>query len=126
MLDLIRKSLETAIGGISSTQEKMKELADELVVKGHLTKKEGADLLTELKGTVKESRQKLSSLVEDQVRKVMKEMGVATVSEVKALKGKVEKLEKALEKGKKLKGTPEKKDKPKARAKAKTKKEKKE
>ena len=123
MLDLIKKSLEAAIGGISSTQEKMKELADELVLKGHLSKKEGADLLNELKGTVKESRQKLSSLVEDQVRKVMKEMGVATVSEVKSLKGKIEKLEKELEKGKKKKSASEKKDK--SKAKAKTKKEKK-
>lgn len=101
MLDLIRKSLEAAIEGISSTQEKMKELADELVVKGHLTKKEGEDLFKDLKGKVRESQKKLSSLIEDEVRKVLKEMGVATRSEVKTLTGKIEKLEKELAKEKK-------------------------
>ncbi|MDH3973358.1 MAG: phasin family protein [Deltaproteobacteria bacterium] len=115
MLDLIKKSLEAAIGGISSTQEKMKELADELVVKGHLTKKEGVDLLEELKETVKESHKKLSAIIEDQVRKIMKEMGVATRADVKALTGRIDKLEKELAKSKK-KSAPEKP------AKAKTKK----
>jgi len=118
MLDLIKKSLEAAIGGLSSTQEKMKEFADELVVKGHLTKKEGEDLLKELKGTVKESQKKLTSIVEDQVKKVMKDLGVATRSEVKALKGKLEKLEKELEKEKKKKSsTKAAKEKTKAKAK---------
>ena len=116
MLDLIKKSLEAAIGGISSTQEKLKELADELVVKGHLTKKEGEDLLKELKGTARESQKKITSIVEDQVKKVMKEMGVASSAEVKALKGKLEKLEKELEKEKK-KSTAKKTAKPKTKAK---------
>ena len=101
MLEIIKKGLEAAIGGISVTQEKMKELADELVVKGHLTKKEGSDLLKTLKGSVKESQKKIGSLVEDQVRKIMKDVGVATASEVKALKGRIARLEKELEKSKK-------------------------
>ena len=101
MLDLIKKSLEAAIGGITLTQEKMKELADELVLKGHLSKKEGSDLLKELKAVAKENQKKVGSVIEDQVRKVMKEIGVATVSDVKALKGRISALEKGLEKAKK-------------------------
>ncbi len=111
MLDLIKKSLEAAIGSISVTQEKMKELADELVVKGHLTKKEGSDLLKTLKSTAKESQKKVSELVETQVRKILKDVGVASSSEIKALKGQISKLEKELEKSKKTpaKKTPAKK-----------------
>lgn len=101
MLDVIKKTMEAAIGGISFTQEKMREIADELVVKGHLSKKEGSDLVKTLKETVKESQKKVSSLVEEQVRKVMKEMGVATSSDIKALKGRVAKLEKDIDKAKK-------------------------
>jgi polyhydroxyalkanoate synthesis regulator phasin len=101
MLDLIKKSLEAAIGGIAFTQEKMKELADELVLKGHLSKKEGSDLLKELKAVAKDNQKKVGSVIEDQVRKVMKEIGVATVSDVKALKGRISALEKGLEKAKK-------------------------
>ena len=101
MLDLIKKSLEAAIGGITLTQEKMKELADELVLKGHLSKKEGSDLLKELKGIAKDNQRKVASIIEDQVRKVMKEVGMATASDVKALKGRVSALEKELEKAKK-------------------------
>ena len=101
MLDLIRKSFETALGGFSATQEKLKALSDELVVRGHLTKKEGADLLRTLKATAKENQKKLGSSVELHVRKVMKDLGVATSSEVKALKGRIAKLEKELGKEKK-------------------------
>ena len=101
MLDLIKKSLEAAIGGITLTQEKMKELADELVLKGHLSKKEGSDLLKELKAVAKDNQKKIGSVIEDQVRKVMKEIGVATASDVKALKGRISALEKGLEKAKK-------------------------
>ncbi len=107
MLDLIKKTLEAAIGGISLTQEKMKELADELVLKGHLSKKEGSDLLKELKGIAKDNQKKVGGIIEDQVRKVMKEIGVATASDVKALKGRISSLEKALDKTKK-KPTPKK------------------
>ncbi len=105
MLDLIRKSFEAALGAASVTQEKLKELADELVVRGHLTKKEGSDLLKELKETAKDSRKKLTSLVDEQVRKVIKEMGVATTSEIKALEGKIAKLEAKLEEKKEKKKT---------------------
>lgn len=101
MLDLIKKSLDAAIGGITLTQEKMKELADELVVKGHLSKKEGSDLLKELKAIAKENQRKVGGVIEDQVRKVMKEIGVATASDVKSLKGRISALEKELEKAKK-------------------------
>lgn len=101
MFELIKKGFEAAIGAVSVTQDKIKELADELVVRGHLTKKEGADLLKTLKDTATASQKKISALVEAQVRKIMKEMGVATSSEIRALKGKIDKLEKELEKKKK-------------------------
>ncbi len=114
MLDIIKKSLEAAIGGISVTQEKMKEIADELVLQGHLSKKEGSDFVKTLKVTAKESQKKVAGLVEEQVRAVLKEIGVATASDVKALKGRIDKLEKALAKAKK-----EDKKKPAKKAKAK-------
>lgn len=108
MLDLIKKSLEAAIGGIVLTQEKIKELADELVLKGHLSKKEGSDLLKDLKAIAKDNQKKVGSVIEDQVRKVMKEIGVATASDVKALKGRISALEKKLEKATKKKAAPKK------------------
>ena len=108
MLDLIKKSFDAALGGVSATQEKLKALADELVVRGHLTRKEGSDLLKSLKTTANESKKKLGSSVELQVKKVMKELGVATSSEIKALKGRISKLEKELGKESK-KAAPKKK-----------------
>lgn len=104
MLDLIKKSFEAALGVASITQEKLKELADELVLKGYLSKKEGEDILKTLKNTANESQKKIGSFVEEQVRKIMKEMSVATSSEIKALKGKIEKLEKELAMEKEKKG----------------------
>ena len=97
MFDLINKSLEAAIGALSVTQDKLKEIADELVLKGHLSKKEGEDLLSSLKTTADESRKNLSSFIEEQIRKAIKDMGIATSAEIKALEGKIAKLEAKIE-----------------------------
>jgi len=100
MFDVIKKTLEVGLGAVTMTQEKLKEITDELVVKGNLTEKEGGDILKELLKTADDSRRKLRETVEDQVRKVITELGLATSSDIKTLEGKIEALEKKLEKSK--------------------------
>ncbi len=98
MLDIIKKSLEVGLGAITVTQEKLKEITDELVVKGNLTQKEGGDILKELIKVAEEGQKKIKNLVEEQVHKAIKETGIATNADIKALEGKIAKVEAQLAK----------------------------
>ncbi len=93
MVEIIKKTLEVGLGALSVTQEKLKEITDDLVVKGNITRKEGSDFLKELIGIAEDSRKRLTALVEEQVHRVIKEVGIATKSDIKALEGKIERLE---------------------------------
>ena len=104
MFEVIKKTLEVGLGAVTMTQEKLKEITDELVVKGNLTEKEGGDILKDLLKTADDSRKKLKETVEDHVRKVISELGLATSSDIKALEGKVSMLEARLEKKKAKEG----------------------
>jgi len=98
MLDIMKKAIEVGLGAIVVTQEKLKEITDELVVKGNLTKKEGNDLLKELIETAEQSQKKVKSFVEESVNRVIKETGLARNEDIKALEGKISKLEAQLTK----------------------------
>ncbi len=98
MFEVIKKSLEIGLGAVAVTQEKLKEITDDLVVKGNLTQKEGGDIFKELIKVAEESQKKIRGLVEDQVHKAMKEAGIATKADVKALEGKIARLEAQLKK----------------------------
>ena len=93
MFEIIKKTLETGLGAVVMTQEKLRELTEELVVQGNLSKKEGSDLFEELKTSAEESQNKIKSIIEDQIHKVIKDMGIATKADIKALEGKIEALE---------------------------------
>lgn len=100
MFEVIKKTLEAGLGAVAMTQEKIQELTDELVVQGNLSEKEGGDLFKELKKSAEDTQNKVRSIVEDQVHKAIKEMGIATKEDIKALEGKIEALEVKLNKTK--------------------------
>lgn len=52
--DLLKKALLVAVGSVSMSLEKSKELIDELVAKGELTVKQGKELNQELTHKTKE------------------------------------------------------------------------
>jgi len=98
MLDVMKKALEAGFGAIVVTQEKLKEITDELVLKGNLSKKEGNEFLKELIVTAEKSQERLKSLIDDRIKKVVKEIGLARNEDIKMLEGKVAKLEAQLSK----------------------------
>lgn len=98
MIELLKKTLEVGLGAAAMTQEKLKEITDELVVKGNLTEKEGGDILKDFKKIAHDSQMKLKGIVDDQVHAIIKEMGIATSADIKSLEGKISKVEAKLEK----------------------------
>ncbi len=100
MFEVIKKTLEAGLGAVAMTQEKIQELTDELIVQGDLSQKEGVDLFKELKKSAEDNQNKMKSIVEDRVHKVIKNMGIATKEDIQALEGKIEALEVKLNKTK--------------------------
>ncbi len=101
MLDVMKKMLEAGLGAIVVSQEKLKEITDELVLKGNLSKKEGNDFLKELIETGYKSQERLKSLVDNRIQKAIKEVGFASKEDIKILERKVAKLEAQLSNRKK-------------------------
>ncbi len=100
MLNLIKKSVELGLGAATVTQETLRQIADELVLKGNLSQKEGGDMLKDFTRITKKSQKKMKALVEDQVLSVVKDLGIATKGDLKAMEGKISKLEAKLAKKK--------------------------
>ena len=98
MIDIIKKSLEIGLGAVVVTKEKLQEITDELVVKGDLSKKEGNTIFKELVSTADKSQKKIRSMVDEQIHKAIKEVGIATKADIKALEGKIGRLEAKLAK----------------------------
>jgi polyhydroxyalkanoate synthesis regulator phasin len=96
MLDLIRKTVLTGVGLAAMTKDKIEELAKEFAEKGELTEKEGKDLVDDLLKKSEKARKDLNAYVEKAVRKIMKEMNIATREDVLNMKKQIKKLEKAL------------------------------
>jgi len=96
MLDLIRKTVLTGVGLAAMTKDKIEELAKEFAEKGELTEKEGKDLVDDLLKKSEKARKDLNAYVEKAVRKIMKEMKIATREDVLNMKKQIKKLEKAL------------------------------
>ena len=93
MLDIIKKSMEIGLGAVTITREKLQEITDDLVVRGNLSKKEGGEILNDLLKSADEGQKRMKSLVEEKVHAALKEAGIATKEDVKALEGKIAKLE---------------------------------
>ena len=97
MLDIIKKSVLAGIGAIAVTEEKVRELVAEFVQKGEISQKEGETLVSDLQHVLDENKAKLTALIEQQVRKLLNELHLATQHDlaetVKALKKDVAKIE---------------------------------
>lgn len=100
MIDVIKKSLEIGLGAVTVTKEKLQEITDELVLKGDLTKKEGNTIFKEFVDAAENSQKKIRSIVDEQVHNVIKEAGIATKADIKALEGRLDLLKSMIDKSK--------------------------
>ncbi len=94
MLDLFKKAALIGMGMVSLTEDKMKELVEDMEKKGEVSSKEGRDLLEKLLSKVEDERkageEKLNELLATSLSKV----NIATKEEVEMLEKKVGALEK--------------------------------
>lgn len=96
MLELLEKTMMTAIGAAALSQKKADELLQELQKKFNVTEKEGKDFLTRLQETAKQNQAKLEELAQQEVLKACERIGVVSAEEFNKLKKKVAQIEKRL------------------------------
>jgi polyhydroxyalkanoate synthesis regulator phasin len=96
MIELLEKTVLTAVGAATLTQKKAEELLVELRDKLNISEEEGKDFLKKIQETVVQSQEKLQEQAREEVKKACERMGVVTAEEFNKLKKKVAQLEKKL------------------------------
>ena len=96
MFELLEKTMLTAVGAVTMSQQKAEELLTELRQKLNVSEEEGKSFLKKVQEAAQENQQKLEELAQEEVKKACDRMGVVTEAEFDKLKKKVAQLEKKL------------------------------
>jgi len=93
MKETIKKTLLSGIGMFALAKERAETVIKEWVEKGELSEKEGRELLDEVLKRSEEARKKLESKIENEIRKIMDKMNLATKEEIQQLEQRINELE---------------------------------
>lgn len=98
MIDFLKRTIWIGAGLAAMTAEKIEEAVKEIVSRGHITEKEGKDLIADLIEKSKKAKRELGERVENMVQDSLQRLKIPTRKEVEELKAKIEEIEKALAK----------------------------
>ena len=98
MIEMIEKTVLTAVGAMTLTQKKAEELIQELREKLDISEEEGKAFLQKIQEAASKNREKMQEQARDEVKKACERMGVVTNDEFDKLKKKVASLERKLNK----------------------------
>ena len=96
MIELLEKTLLTAVGAMTLTQKKAEDLLQELREKLNVSEDEGKAFLKKIQEAASKSQEKLQEQAREEVKNACDRMGVITTAEFDKLKKKVAQLEKKL------------------------------
>jgi len=96
MIELLEKTVLTAVGAMTLTQKKADELMQELREKLNISEEEGKAFLQKIQEAAAKNREMLQEQAREEVKKACERMGVVTTAEFDKLKKKVAQLEKKL------------------------------
>lgn len=97
MIELLEKTLLTAVGAMTLTQKKAEELLQELREKLNVSEEEGKAFLQKIQDAVEQNQEKLQGQAREEVKKACERMGLVTSVEFDKLKKKVAQLEKKIQ-----------------------------
>jgi len=97
MFELVKKAMLISIGTLSLSKETAERYAADLAKKGEMTEDQAKELANELIARGDKERAQIRSVVEEYVRKLLAETGVATKSDIQRLEDRIASLEKELE-----------------------------
>jgi polyhydroxyalkanoate synthesis regulator phasin len=93
MLELLEKTVMTAIGVAAITQKKAEDLVAELKDRYKLSEEEGKNLVDKIQSIAKESKEKVREMAEVEVQKVVDRLGLVSREEFDRLAKRVQELE---------------------------------
>jgi polyhydroxyalkanoate synthesis repressor PhaR len=96
MADAIKKAMVAGIGALNVTKERVEELVDDLIKKGHLEKKDRAKVVGELLSKAEARSQEAKKWIEESVKTAITKVRPAKEEEVDALKKRVNDLSKTI------------------------------
>jgi polyhydroxyalkanoate synthesis regulator phasin len=94
MIELLEKSILTAVGAMTLTQKKAEELMKEMREKLNISEEEGKAFLKKIQEAAAQNQEKLQEQARVEVRNACERMGVVTADEFDKLKKRVALLEK--------------------------------
>jgi polyhydroxyalkanoate synthesis regulator phasin len=94
MIELLEKSILTAVGAMTLTQKKAEELIKEMREKLNISEEEGKAFLKKIQEAAAQNQEKLQEQARVEVRNACERMGVVTADEFDKLKKRVALLEK--------------------------------
>lgn len=93
MFELLEKALLTGLGAVSMTQKKAEELLTEMKEKYKLSEEEGKALYDKIQAMAKDSRERITEIAENEVKKAAERMGMVSREEFDRLQRRVQALE---------------------------------
>ena len=98
MIESLRKLGLLGIGAISITEEKIKQVVNELVEKGEMNKEEGKTLVHELLTEKKKQMQDFEEKISEDVQNAIGKSKIALKDDVSRLEDKITELEETIQK----------------------------
>jgi polyhydroxyalkanoate synthesis regulator phasin len=98
MIESLRKLGLLGIGAVAITEEKIKQVVNELVEKGEMNKEEGKTLVHELLTEKKKQMQDFEEKISEDVQNAIGKSKIALKDDVSRLEDKITELEKTVQK----------------------------
>jgi polyhydroxyalkanoate synthesis regulator phasin len=89
MSDMLRKAISLGLGLTAYSREKAQQFVDEMVLKGELGKNESKDVINQLIEKGEQQQFEIKRMVQEQVKKVLDELDVATKQDLRDLEQKL-------------------------------------
>ncbi len=93
MFEIFEKAFLSGLGAIAMTQKMGEEFVKDMKEKYKVSEEEGKVLLDKMQTMAKESRQKVSDLAEQEVKKVIEKIGLVSREDYEKLLKRIEELE---------------------------------
>ncbi|RAV02326.1 phasin family protein [Paenibacillus sp. YN15] len=96
MRDMLHRAVSLGLGLAVASKEQIEKTVEELVKKGEVSRAESGEFLEELLNKGSEAKARMDQAVNDKVQSILKDRGIASLDEVKALERRIAVLELAI------------------------------
>lgn len=93
MFETLRKVMLFGLGAAAMTQDKIQQMIDDMVSRGDMTVDEGRKLFDEVTSRVEEQGRTMNERIRNQVRDMLKDMGIADRTQIAMLEARIDLLE---------------------------------